>query len=74
MRRARKAAGDLFDNPILVGTITILIVLVAVYLCYIAENGLPFVPTYNINVEVANAPSWSRTPTSGSAARASARC
>ena len=29
--------------------------IVAVYLSYIAENGLPFVPTYNINVDVANA-------------------
>jgi virulence factor Mce-like protein len=53
--RARKTAGELFDNPILVGTITILVVIVAVYLSYIAENGLPFVPTYNINVDVANA-------------------
>ena len=45
----------MFDNPILIGTITILIVMVAVYLSYIAENGLPFLPTYNINVDVANA-------------------
>ncbi len=55
MRSGRKAVGELFDNPILVGTVTILIVIVAVYLSYIAENGLPFVPTYNINVDVANA-------------------
>ena len=55
MRSTRKAAGELFDNPILIGTITILVVIVAVYLSYIAENGLPFVPTYNINVDVANA-------------------
>ncbi|MEA2157976.1 MAG: phospholipid/cholesterol/gamma-HCH transport system substrate-binding protein, partial [Solirubrobacteraceae bacterium] len=55
MRSGRKAIGELFDNPILVGTVTILIVIVAVYLSYIAENGLPFVPTYNINVDVANA-------------------
>jgi ABC-type transporter Mla subunit MlaD len=44
-----------FDNPILVGTITILIVILAVYLSYVAENGLPFVPTYNINVDVQSA-------------------
>ncbi|MGH2870237.1 MAG: MlaD family protein, partial [Solirubrobacteraceae bacterium] len=55
MRSTRKAAGALFDNPILVGTVTILVVLVAVYLSYIAENGLPFVPTYSINVDVENA-------------------
>jgi virulence factor Mce-like protein len=55
MRSSRRAAFDVFDNPVLVGTVTILIVIVAVYLSYIAENGLPFVPTYNVNVEVANA-------------------
>lgn len=55
MRSTRKAASALFDNPILVGTITILVVILAVYLSYIAENGLPFVPTYNINVDVASA-------------------
>jgi virulence factor Mce-like protein len=55
MRAQRKAAGEIFDNPILIGTITLLIVLVAVYLSYIAENGLPFVPTYNISVDVQNA-------------------
>jgi virulence factor Mce-like protein len=55
MRASRRAAGEIFDNPILIGTITILVVVVAVYLSYIAENGLPFVPTYNIKVDVANA-------------------
>ena len=54
VRSSRSAAGDVFDNPILVGTITLLIVVVAVYLSYIAENGLPFVRTYNINVDVQN--------------------
>lgn len=54
MRAGRKAAKELFDNPILIGAITILVVAVAVYLSYIAENGLPFVPTYNIQVDVPN--------------------
>jgi len=53
--RARRAALEIFDNPILVGTVTILIVIVAVYLSYIAENGLPFVATYNVKVDVDNA-------------------
>ncbi|MDQ6834839.1 MAG: MlaD family protein [Actinomycetota bacterium] len=53
--RTRQAAGALLNNPIMVGTMTILVVLVAVYLSYIAENGLPFTPTYSLNVEVANA-------------------
>jgi ABC-type transporter Mla subunit MlaD len=42
-------------SPILVGTITIVVVAIAVYLSYIAENGLPFVPSYRVNVQVANA-------------------
>jgi virulence factor Mce-like protein len=55
VRATRKAAGALFDNPVLLGTLTILVVAVAVYLSYIAENGLPFVPTYQINADVASA-------------------
>src|SRR5690242_18368887 len=55
MRARRFQISDVFNNPVLIGTITILVVVVAVYLSYIAENGLPFVPTYNINVQVANA-------------------
>ena len=55
MRSLRSSARAAFDNPILIGTVTILVVVLAVYLSYIAENGLPFVPTYAVNVEVANA-------------------
>jgi virulence factor Mce-like protein len=54
MRNRRTTLASMFDNPVLVGTVTILVVLVAVYLSYIAENGLPFIPTYNINVQVAD--------------------
>jgi virulence factor Mce-like protein len=54
MRSRRATLSSIFDNPVLVGTVTILVVLVAVYLSYIAENGLPFVPTYNLNVQVAD--------------------
>jgi virulence factor Mce-like protein len=55
MRATRKAAREIFNNPILIGAITIVVALMAVYLSYIAENGLPFIPTYNIKVQVANA-------------------
>lgn len=55
MRSARRAAFEIFDNPILIGTVTILVTIVAIYLSYIAENGLPFVPTYNVNVDVSSA-------------------
>jgi virulence factor Mce-like protein len=55
MRRIRPAADGILASPIVIGTVTILVVIVAVYLSYIAENGLPFVPTYNVSVEVTNA-------------------
>jgi len=54
MRSPRKAITELLDNPVLIGSLTILVVIVAVYLSYIAENGLPFIPTYDINVQVAD--------------------
>ena len=42
-------------SPVLVGALTTLIVIVAVFLAYNANNGLPFVPTYRISIEVPNA-------------------
>ncbi len=46
----RRRGGSLAGSPLLIGAITTLIVVVAVYLSYNANNGLPFVPTYNIKV------------------------
>jgi virulence factor Mce-like protein len=43
------------SSPILVGAVTILVVIVAVFLAYNANNGLPFVSTYNLKVKVPNA-------------------
>jgi virulence factor Mce-like protein len=43
------------SSPILVGAVTILIVIVAVFLAYNANNGLPFVSTYNLKAKVPNA-------------------
>lgn len=42
-------------NPILIGGVTVLMVIVAVYLSYNANHGLPFVPTYKVNVVIPNA-------------------
>ncbi len=42
-------------NPVLIGAATILVVLVAVFLAYNANTGLPFVPTYELRAEVPNA-------------------
>jgi virulence factor Mce-like protein len=43
---------SLAANPLLIGAVTTLIVVVAVFLSYNANNGLPFVPTYDIKVEL----------------------
>jgi virulence factor Mce-like protein len=51
----RASAGKVLGSRLVLGVLTILIVLLAVYLSYIAENGLPFIPTYQVNVQVANA-------------------
>jgi virulence factor Mce-like protein len=42
-------------NPVLVGAVTLLVVLVAVFLSYNANSGLPFVPTYDLEAELPNA-------------------
>ena len=44
--------GALAGTPLLIGALTTLIVIVAVFLSYNANNGLPFVPTYDIKVEL----------------------
>lgn len=48
--RGRSSA--ITGNPVLIGAATILIVLVAVFLAYNANSGLPFVPTYQLKVDV----------------------
>ena len=52
MRQGR--AQSLAASPTLVGAITTLIVIVAVFLAYNSSSGLPFVPTYRVSVEMAN--------------------
>src|SRR4051794_3342575 len=42
-------------NPVLIGAATVLVVLVAVFLAYNANQGLPFVPTYSLKAEVPSA-------------------
>jgi phospholipid/cholesterol/gamma-HCH transport system substrate-binding protein len=50
-RRDRSPLG----SPILIGALTVLAVIVAVFLAYNANNGLPFVPSYTLHVQVADA-------------------
>jgi virulence factor Mce-like protein len=51
MNRRRSS---LAASPLLIGAITTLIVVVAVFISFKANNGLPFVPTYNIKVALPN--------------------
>ncbi len=42
-------------SPTMVGAVTTLIAIVAVFLAYNSNNGLPFVPTYKVQAEICNA-------------------
>jgi virulence factor Mce-like protein len=50
----RRGQASIVANPVLVGAVTTLVVVVAVFLAYNANNGLPFVPTRSVNVQVDN--------------------
>src|SRR4051812_17227635 len=50
----RRSSSSIVANPVLVGAVTTLVVVVAVFLAYNANNGLPFVPTRSLNVQVTN--------------------
>ena len=49
-RRMRRRRGNtsIAANPVLIGAATTLVVIVAVFLAYNANSGLPFIPTYDI--------------------------
>ncbi|MEA2315124.1 MAG: phospholipid/cholesterol/gamma-HCH transport system substrate-binding protein [Solirubrobacteraceae bacterium] len=51
----RRRRNSLAANPLLIGAVTTLILVVAVFLSYNANNGLPFVPTYDIKVALPEA-------------------
>src|SRR3954453_11689183 len=51
----RGRGGSIAGNPVLIGAATVLVIIVAVFLSYNANQGLPFVPTYQVNAEVPSA-------------------
>jgi len=51
----RGGVGAIASSPVMVGAVTTLIVILAVFLAYNANNGLPFVPSYRISAQVPNA-------------------
>jgi virulence factor Mce-like protein len=48
----RRGATAIASNPVLVGVATTLVIVVAVFLAYNANAGLPWVPTYRLSAEV----------------------
>ena len=55
MRRPQYPLNAAFRNPTVIGALTVLITILAVFLAYNANNGLPFVKTYRLTAEVPNA-------------------
>ncbi|HVY77556.1 MAG TPA: MlaD family protein [Solirubrobacterales bacterium] len=53
--RNRGGLQGIASSPVLVGAVTVLVVIVAVFLAYNANNGLPFVSTYDLKALVPNA-------------------
>lgn len=53
--RNRSGIQGVASSPVIVGAVTVLVVIVAVFLAYNANNGLPFVSTYNLTAQVPNA-------------------
>jgi virulence factor Mce-like protein len=51
----RRQTRSIVANPLLIGAATTLVVIVAVFLAYNANNGLPFVPRYEFRVEAPTA-------------------
>ena len=51
MTRGR-GTGSLVASPVLVGAVTVLVTIIAVFIAYNANAGLPFVPTYDVRAEI----------------------
>jgi virulence factor Mce-like protein len=50
--RRRRGTASVAASPVLIGAATVLVALVAVFIAYNANAGLPFVPTYDLNAEL----------------------
>jgi virulence factor Mce-like protein len=49
-----RGSAALTASPVLVGAVTVLVTIVAVFLSYNANTGLPFVPTYDLKANLPN--------------------
>jgi phospholipid/cholesterol/gamma-HCH transport system substrate-binding protein len=52
---SRRGPGSIAASPLLVGAVTVLVAIIAVFLAYNANSGLPFVPTYDLTVRLPDA-------------------
>ncbi len=50
--RRRRSSRSIAANPTLIGAATVLVIVVAVFLAYNANSGLPFVPAYSLKAQV----------------------
>jgi len=48
----RRATASIAASPVLVGAVTLLVAIIAVFLAYNANAGLPFVPTYDLSAQL----------------------
>ena len=55
MRRGQSPLNAAFRNPTVIGALAVLITILAVFLAYNANNGLPFVQSYRLTAQVPNA-------------------
>jgi len=46
--RSRRSQANLTASPVLIGAVTLLVTIIAVFIAYNANSGLPFVPTYDV--------------------------
>jgi virulence factor Mce-like protein len=51
----RRQGLGIATTPVLVGAVTVLVTIIAVFIAYNANSGLPFVPTYDLKASVPNA-------------------
>ena len=50
--RGRQSSAPLVASPVLVGAVTVLVAVIAVFIAYNANAGLPFVPTYDLKAQI----------------------
>src|SRR3989337_555231 len=48
----RRGTASFAASPVLIGATTVLVAMVAVFIAYNANSGLPFVPTYDLKAEL----------------------